>query len=102
MTEIIFFGRYNDRSANNVRHFDEFVGQAKRGTSLVVGNDVAEVSDVASTFAVYRTSVASRSWIVMVANTKINKVLKVKIQFYGAEKSLHVKLNWLITLNILH
>ena len=78
MTEIIFFCRYNDRSPNNVRHFDEFVGQSKRGASLVVGNDVSKVSDVASFFTIYWTTVASRSWIVMVANTKINKVLKFK------------------------
>jgi type II secretory pathway component PulK len=72
LTKIVFFSGNNDRASDDVRHFDEFVGQLERRSSVGVGDNVTKVSHVTTIYAVHRTSVSSRTRVVMVADTEMN------------------------------
>jgi hypothetical protein len=59
LTKIVFFSGNNDGASDDVRHFDEFVGQLERRSSVGVGDNVTKVSHVSTINAVDRTSVSS-------------------------------------------
>ncbi len=81
MTKIVFFSGNNDGASDDVRDFDEFVGQLERCSSVGVGDNVTKVSHVSTIYSVDRTSVSSRTRVVMVADTEMNCFVDTNFYF---------------------